>query len=382
MDHRTDRTGSPGRSVFVPAAGRSIVTDVSDIQKLPWTTRAKHLAEFLPLRSLAAAVQCIDPAQNLRTASLLGTAYARWGAGRTERARRHLRQAMPELSESEVDRIAIESIQYMFRLFLVDTLAMPRLVNPWSWQEHVELGDFEEGVKLLLSDKPVLLVTGHSGNWELLGFALATMGFPMTALARPLDNPHLYRWVLGLREARGLKVLTKWGATDRIDSLLVSDDPADRRIGFIADQNAGDGGLFVPWFGRLASSYKSIGLLAMKYEVPVVVGAARRVDGDRFRYRIELIDHFGPDDWCDAPDPLFYITARFNRGLETMVRRAPGQYLWIHRRWKSRPKWERKGKPMPAALRRRLEELPWMDDETMRRLIDSSEPGRAAELGS
>ena len=348
----------------------------------PLTTRLQHVAEFLSLRSLAAAIQCVDPSQNLKSASILGAAYARWGTARTERAKRHLRQAMPELPESEVHRIAVESIQYMFRLFLVDTLAMPRLVNPWSWQEHIELGEFEEGARLLLSDKPVLLVTGHCGNWELLGFTLATLGFPMTALARPLDNPYIYRWVLGLREARGLKVLTKWGATDRIASLVRSDDSADRRIAFIADQNAGDGGIFVPWFGRLASSYKSIGLLAMKYEIPVVVGTARRLGGDRFRYRIELVDQFGPEDWADAPDRLFYITARFNRALENMVRRSPEQYLWIHRRWKSRPKWERKGKPMPASLRRRLEALPWMDDATMDGLIAASEPGMAEKLGS
>ena len=169
---------------------------------------------------------------------------------------------------------------------------------------------------------------------------------------------------------------------DRIVSMIESADPGDRRVAFIADQNAGEGGLFVPWFGRLASSYKSIGLLAMKYEIPVVVGTARRLGGDRFKYRIELVDQFGPEAWADAPDRLFYITARFNRALETMVRRAPEQYLWIHRRWKSRPKWERKGKPMPASLRRRLEELPWMDEPTMQNLIATSQPGMAEELGA
>lgn len=334
----------------------------------------QHVAEYAPLRALSAAMQCVDPAQNLRTASLIGSIFGRWGAARTERAKSHIRQAMPELPESEVDRIARESIRYMFRVFLVDALAMPRLVNPWSWQQHVTLDEFSEGARTLLSDQPAILVTGHSGNWELLGFTLATVGFPMTALARPLDNPLIYDWILGLRKARGLQVLTKWGAADQIPELIGSDRPADRRIAFIADQNAGQGGLFVPWFGRMASSYKSIGLLAMRYDIPIIVGTARRTSPDAFKYQIELVDHFGPDQWTDAPDPLFYITARFNRSLEQVVRRAPEQYLWIHRRWKSRPKWEMAGKPMPASVRRRLEELPWMDDETMTRLLDEGEP--------
>ena len=337
--------------------------------------RIRHLAEYVPLRALAMAMQCVEPSQNLRTADLIGDVFARWGAARTERARAHIRQAMPELPEAEVDRIARESIRYKFRVFLVDAMSMPRLVNPWSWQEHVELDRFDEDLQPLVSDDPAILITGHMGNWELLGFTLATVGFPMTALARPLDNPHLYRWVLGLRRARGLRVLTKWGAADRISELVRSDDPADRRIAFIADQNAGDRGLHVPWFGRLASSYKSIGLLAMRHEIPIVVGTAIRTHRDRFHYRVELVDRFGPEDWADAPDPLFYITARFNRGLESIVRRHPEQYLWIHRRWKSRPAWERKGREMPASVRRKLEDLPWMDQPTMDRLLATGEPG-------
>jgi KDO2-lipid IV(A) lauroyltransferase len=328
----------------------------------------RDLAEFLPLRALGAAIQCVDPDQNLRTAATFGTIYARLASTRTARAKANILRALPETSESEADRIAIESIQYMFKLFLVDSLAMPRLINPWSWQRYVEFDSFASGVELLSSDKPGLFITGHCGNWELLGFTLAALGFPMTALARPLDNRFLDRWLLGLREARGLRVLTKWGATDRLVSMLEGDDPAGRRIGFIADQNAGSGGLFVPFFGRLASSYKSIGLLAMRYELPVVAGFARRL-GNRFKYRLEMVDYFGPEDWCDQPDPLFYITARFNRAIETMVRSAPDQYLWIHRRWKSRPRWETAGKPMPGSLRTRLENLPWMDQASMDRLI-------------
>jgi KDO2-lipid IV(A) lauroyltransferase len=206
----------------------------------------------------------------------------------------------------------------------------------------------------------VVFVTGHFGNWELLGCAMAAIGYPLTALARPLDNPLLNRWLLGVREARGMKILTKWGATPELQETIRQRG----RLGFIADQNAGDGGLFVPFFGRLASSYKSIALLAMRYKVPVVAGHAQRIN-DGFEYDLGFTDVIWPNDWADQPDPLFYITARYNRAIETMVRRDPGQYLWIHRRWKSRPAHEREGKPMPARLIRKLEQLPWMTQEEL-----------------
>src|SRR5262249_46506392 len=157
---------------------------------------------------------------------------------------------------------------------------------------------------------------------------IAVMGFPMNALARPLDNRLINRWLLGVREARGLRILTKWGATPILQQILETGG----RLGFIADQNAGDQGLFVPFFGRLASSYKSIGLLAMRYNVPIMVGAANRI-GPNFEYQLLTGDIITPDDWARRDDPLFYITARYNRAIETLIRAAPEQYLWVHRRW-------------------------------------------------
>ena len=187
---------------------------------------------------------------------------------------------------------------------------------------------------------------------------------PRNAIARPLDNPLVNDWLLGIRERRGMRIITKWDATDVMQDVL----NGGGTLGFIADQNAGDRGLFVPFFGRLASTYKSIGLLAMMQSVPIVCGYAHRV-GAGFDYELGAQDIIYPDDWADQPDPLFYISARYNRAMEMMIRKRPYQYLWMHRRWKSRPRFERLGKPMPAAMRHKLEALPWMDQPTMDRLL-------------
>src|SRR2546423_3322256 len=89
-------------------------------------------------------------------------------------------------------------------------------------------------------------------------------------------------------------------------------------VGFTADQNAGSKGMFVDFFGRKASTYKSIGLLAMQYEVPVIVGFARRTDRP-FHFQVGAQDIIHPRDWKDRDDPLRYITQRYTNAIEDMV---------------------------------------------------------------
>ncbi|MSR70379.1 MAG: hypothetical protein EXS17_08555 [Phycisphaerales bacterium] len=327
------------------------------------------LAQYAALRSLFGLFHMFGVDQNMRTAAGCGRAYFRAVPRHRERAIGHIARSLPDLSHDQVHALAQRSVESLFQMFMVETVAIPRLLTPTSWPSYVRPLGISGELKLLLGRDPALFVTGHCGNWELLGYSLALLGFNMSALARPLDNPWLDRWIRTVREARGLQVLTKWGATTEVQRLIEQGG----RVGFIADQNAGDDGLFVPFFGRLASSYKSIGLLAMRYETPIAVGSARRCDGT-FSYELDHCDIILPREWADQPDPLFYITARFNRAIELAIRRAPEQYLWVHRRWKSRPAHERLGKPLPPRLREKLKALPWMTDDELHRLEQPIEP--------
>jgi KDO2-lipid IV(A) lauroyltransferase len=274
---------------------------------------ATELSQYAAARTVAALFSPFDPEQNLETARMVARIYARFGARRRERACLGVQRAFPSMPAELQRRIVETSIGHMFGIFMVDAFAMPRVIGHENWHERVQLGNVGRAMEHLTSPKPCIFVTGHVGNWEILGYVLALVGFEMTALARP----------------------------------------------FIADQNAGPDGLFVPFFSRLASTYKSIPLLALRYELPVVCGYARRVDG-AFRYELRVTDVIEPSDWRDADDPILYIGARFNRALEWMIRESPEQYLWVHRRWNSRPKHERAGDPMPERLSRKLAALPWM----------------------
>ena len=221
-------------------------------------------------------------------------------------------------------------------MLAVEVLFTTRLIRLDTWAKYIELENFREVVALMLrKDQGLIMLTGHYGNWEILGYLLATLGFRTTSVARPLDNPYVNEWVLGVRERHGQRIIDKNGATDEVIQVLTNKGT----VGFIADQNAGRKGVFVDFFGRKASTYKSIGLIAMQFEVPVVIGYARR-HGTRFHFTVGVQDIIYPKDWKDQPDPLRYITQRYTNALEDVVRKEPGQYLWLHRRWKTRPKGE------------------------------------------
>ena len=320
--------------------------------------------QYLAARMAAAGLLSLGVEANLRGAATAGRLMHQLDKRHRQRANQHLRLAFPQLPDRQIKRLAVRSFEHFIQLF-IEVCHTPRLIHADTWSSRVKLGDrIGPTLDLLNSQQPVIMVTGHLGNWEILGYLLATIGYRVNALARPLDNRLINDWLLGVRQRKGLRVITKWQATGQMLDVIHQGG----LLGFIADQNAGDKGLFVPFFGRMASAYKSIGLLALTNDIPVICGYARRTSFD-FRFEFGAVDIIYPQDWSDQPDPLYYITARYTRALETMVRECPQQYLWMHRRWKSRPRYEREDKPMPASLRRKLENLPWMDQSALDHLL-------------
>ncbi len=301
----------------------------------------------------------------MQSSKIIGDLFYHFDAKRRERAIGNIRASFPDLTDKEVRVLTKKSMEHLFQLFVAEGVQMPSLITPTTWQKYVEFKNIEQITKRLTQNKPTIFITGHCGNWELLGYMLSVLGYPIGALARPLDNPLINDWVLGIRERFGLQIVTKWGGVSVLQDLIKN----NTSVGFIADQNAGDRGMFVPFFGRLASTYKSIGLLAMKYDLPIAAVHAKRLDG-RFKYEISVTDFIEPDEWKDQPDPLYYITARYNKAIEQMITNAPEQYLWLHRRWKSRPSFETNNLPMPKKLVKQIESLPWMTGQEFASLTE------------
>jgi KDO2-lipid IV(A) lauroyltransferase len=293
------------------------------------------LSQYVALRVVWMLLHSFPVDLNLEWASGLGRVMYRFDRKHRERALANLKRSFPEMSPPEREKLACESMEQLFILF-IEVVFTTRLVRIDTWADICELDNFQEVLQLLLKrNQGMIMLTGHFGNWEVLGYVLATLGFHTTSIARPLDNPYVNRFMLGVREKKGQRIIAKKGATEEITEVL----SRGGTVGFIADQNAGSKGIFVDFFGRKASTYKSIGLLAMEYQVPIVVGYARRMS-KRFKFRVGVQDIIYPRDWENQDDPLRYITQRYTKGIEDFVVKDPGQYLWVHRRWKTRPKGE------------------------------------------
>lgn len=335
------------------------------------------------IRAGVCALGMGDLAGSLAAARRFGRA---WGGSiltrrRLDRAVEHLGVAFPEWSPQRRREYALRSYEHLFMLAL-EVIYTPRLLSYEGWAGRVELHALGPIVRRLLTE-PVIFVSGHCGNWELSGYSLGILGFPMHALYRPLDLRPADEWVRQVRGRRGLVLVDKFGAARQLGQIMQAGAP----LGFVADQNAGDRGEFVPYFGRLTSSYKAIALTAIRHNATIAVGQALRMGGEEIRdelgrptglfrepeglrYRIQAVDVFGPDEYLAQPDPAFYIGARYRRAIECSVRTAPEQYLWMHRYWKSRPRWNRRGRTMPPTVLKKLRDLPWMTDSELDRIIE------------
>jgi KDO2-lipid IV(A) lauroyltransferase len=180
----------------------------------------------------------------------------------------------------------------------------------------------------------VMFVTGHFGNWELGGFILGALGFKTYAIARTLDNPYV-DWFLRVkfREKTGQQILSKDDDFERIQEVLANAGV----LATLADQDAGQRGLFVDFFGRPASTHKAVALMSLQFQVPLLVIGTAKV-GEPMQYAVLVEDIILPEEYEGRPDAVRQITQRFTGALERLVRRYPEQYFWLHRRWKHQPR--------------------------------------------
>lgn len=313
-----------------------------------WIRRIRYRLEFAAFLVVVTVVRrlperCVLWGVELLTA-LMVRLPKRWTRG--DVVEHNLRAAFgTDLDETEIDRIRRGMWRHLFLLVAEVVREVPRLTE----ERTVELVRFHrktDVLQALLSDRPVILVSGHVGNWELAVAVFGVWGFPMFVVARDLDNPHLDRWFRRYRQATGHTMLSK-----RHDQQAIVDAvAAGRSIALLGDQDAGLRGIFVDFFGRPASTYKSIALLALQFDAVLCVGYALRLDEPSTaggpaapRFEIGCEEVIDPRT-IDADDPIHEVTQRFTSALERVVRRAPDQYFWLHRRWKTRPEDFRKNR--------------------------------------
>lgn len=269
----------------------------------------------------------------------MGEAVGRFGYRRLKIRRavveQHLRLAFPEHEDAWIRQTAEAAYEHLGRETM-RTLRMSR-TQPEDLRRIVnhEIGR-ERFYEAVDAGQGVVLVGGHFGNWELGAASVAAHGRDVDAVYQPQRNPLFNDAIVGARKRLGLRLIDRRTASrEALHSLRKG-----RVVCFVADQNAGRNGVFVPFFGRLASTHRGPALLAVRSGAPLFFGAAIR-DGDRY---LGMTEEITVSREGNLDEVVHRLTAAFTSVLERLVREYPGQYFWQHRRWKTRPSEE----PRPA----------------------------------
>lgn len=248
----------------------------------------------------------------------------------------NLEMALPELGPGERLRIA-DGVFHSIARLLVSFARFPQIgrQNVGRWIRYEGFEHFQAAQR---RGHGVLFATAHLGNWELSAFAHALMAAPLHVVVRPLDNPKIDALVERRRTLSGNTLVGKKEYARGILKALRDNEA----VGVLVDQNASlEEGVFVDFFGVSACAGTGFAKLAAHSGAAVVPGFALWIEAER-RYVLR----FYPS--IEITGDAARDTQALHRQLETVIREYPDQWLWIHRRWKTRPPEERTSTPASA----------------------------------
>lgn len=283
---------------------------------------------YLAVRVLIALVQALDIRAGRRLAGGLAWLFADVLKLRGKVVDENLAYAFPQISPGQRRRLARQMWEHLFVLVL-EVAHAARKIHETNWRDYARLRNVAPLVRLLLSDRPVIVITGHLGNFEVGGTMLGILGFPTYTVARNLDNPYLDRFVTRWRSSTGQHLIPKNGGYDQILQVL----SRGGTLSFLADQYAGPKGCWVEFFGRPASTHKAIALLSLEHEAPMAVCVARRLE-QPLKIEMHAVDILDPRQARQEVASIREMTQWYTSRLEEAIRQAPEQYWWLHRRWK------------------------------------------------
>lgn len=250
-----------------------------------------------------------------------------WSLSRRDRRRTldHLAFAYPEMPEPARRRLGRACFRHhgttlgeCLHLFRRDCGFVGSVVEVRGWEE-VERARRE--------DRPILILTAHCGNWELLGAALNCRGLRMAAIARPLDEPVQQRMLAGLRARFGTPTIAR-GSAGAARQLLITLRQGGA-LGILIDQDTKVDGVWVPFFSRLAFTPVAAAKIALRQRMAVIPSFIERLPDGR-----HLVTLHEP---IDLPEDPTQATALMTAKIEEQVRRRPEQWVWMHRRWRRQP---------------------------------------------
>ena len=270
---------------------------------------------------------------NLRQKMALGSGIG-WFLGsfirhRRAEVRRTIRRCLPEKSESEIRAIADGMYRHLGR-FIVES-AGAEILDRQFVQDNVEIIGLEIVTKLLAGGKGVIALTAHIGNFDLLAIICCLTGIPLTSISKKLKPKALDDYWVATRKKHGLKPIpTRHSFRSCISALR-----RNEILAFFLDQNMKrNRGIFVDFFGRKACTSPGLAQLSALCGSPVMpVFITRTAQGG---HRVEILPPLDPPAE-NTPEAFQQATQQYTRIIEDYIRRYPEQWIWLHRRWRTRP---------------------------------------------
>ena len=247
---------------------------------------------------------------------------------------RNLAMAFPQKSRRERRRILRGEFTSLGRQ-LAEVCLFPRYTRQNVSQVVVYEG-FENYERAYNRGKGVLFLTAHLGGWELSAFTHSLHGHPLHIVMRPLDNERLDRLIRDYRTMHGNTTVDK----DEFVRGLLSATKAGETVGILMDTNmTPPQGIFVPFFGIPACTASGLARIALRTDAAVVPGFTIW-DPELGKYRLRFDPAVNLARTGNVEEDVVANTAQFTKVIEDYVRRYPDQWLWVHRRWKTRPEGE------------------------------------------
>jgi KDO2-lipid IV(A) lauroyltransferase len=237
----------------------------------------------------------------------------------------HLGIAFPELAPGKRCALARASFRHLGAS--AGELLHIRSRPPSAASHHVQVEGFEEVERQRQLGRPILILTAHIGNWELISTANYSHGLGLAAIARQLDDRGLHRFSVELRAHLGSETIARGSSTASRQLLRVL--RSGGALAMLIDQDIDTEGVFVPFFGRLAHTTVAAAQIARRLQAAVVPTFAERcADGSH-------LVRFHPA--LDLPEDPIRAIGLMTAVIEKQIRKRPEQWVWLHQRWKRRP---------------------------------------------
>jgi KDO2-lipid IV(A) lauroyltransferase len=299
----------------------------------PLRKRIKRYLRYLLIRSTLFWLSLWP----LSWASRLGRAFGSLGylvaGGERRKALESLQVAFAQLSEQQRNDIARRCFQHLgqaaFELACIRQIdrRMAAFVE-WPAESRAVLDE------ALAEKRGVVFITGHVGNWELLARRVALAGYPAQSIAKETSDPRMTALVERFRAAG--KVGSIWRGQGGAAKHMLRALKAGEILGLLIDQDTNVQNVFVPFFGELAATPRAAADLALRTNAAVVVGFCKRLGTDA-RYRLTMKRVTPGASTGDKDQDAVALTTLMSNEIEAAIKSTPEQWVWMHKRWKTRP---------------------------------------------